>query len=227
MKRFAAILVLGLFPLLAPRAAGSTSAETSVDVEALRDSIRLLQQNVLELEQALDAQGKGSLIDWRVFRQPGSLKGLKSFVIILFLAAILLAALWTSFRHRRGKDAVAPSPSPATGMETEHRLVCSLADRIASMKMTLDKMDPSGKDYRPLMESITRMKDSLAAEGYEIVDLLGKPYDEGMKGTVSFKEDRSLEKGVRVITNVEKPQVNYRGEMIQPSRITVSQNTEV
>lgn len=226
MKRFAAIIVLGLFPLLAPCAPADPSPENASDLVALRDSVRLLQQNVQELEQALDAQGKGSFIDWRVFRQPGSMKGLKSFVIILFLAALLLAALWTSFRRRREKDAVVPTPLPESGTEADHRLVCSLADRIAFMETTLDKMDPSVKGYRHLKHSLTQMKDNLAAEGYEIVDMLGKPYHDGLKGTVSFEEDGTLEKGARIITNVIKPQVNYRGEMIQASQITVSQNPE-
>lgn len=226
MKRFAAIIILGLLPLLAPCAPAEPSPEEASEIVALRDSVRLLRQNVLELEQTLDAQGKGSLIDWRVFRQPGSMRGLKSFVVILFLASILLAALWASFRRRREKGVAVPSPSQDAGTESDHHLVCSLADWIAFMETTLGKMDPSVKGYRHLQHSVSQMKDNLAADGYEIVDMLGKPYHDGMKGTVSFEEDGTLEKGVRIITNVIKPQVNYRGEMIQASQITVSQNLE-
>ena len=68
------------------------------------------------------------------------------------------------------------------------------------------------------------MKDNLLANGYEIVDMLGKPYDDGMKVTANFIEDEDLEEGQKIITAVIKPQINYKGKMIQAANITVSQN---
>ena len=103
-------------------------------------------------------------------------------------------------------------------------LIRSLADRITFMEMTLFKMDPSVRGYKHLKRSIAQMKDNLAANGYEIVEMLGKPFHEGMKATVSFEDDDTLEPGTRIITNIIKPQINYRGEMIQASQISVSQN---
>lgn len=68
------------------------------------------------------------------------------------------------------------------------------------------------------------MKDNLSANGYEIVDMLGKPYNQGMKVTANFIEDENLEQGQQIITGIIKPQINYKGKMIQAAQITVSQN---
>ena len=62
------------------------------------------------------------------------------------------------------------------------------------------------------------------AQGYEIVDMLGKPYNEGMKAIANFVLDESLEEGQQIITGIAKPQINYKGVMIQAAQITVSQN---
>ena len=68
------------------------------------------------------------------------------------------------------------------------------------------------------------MKDNLLANGYELVEMLGKPYNDGMKVTANFVEDEELEQGQQIITGIIKPQINYKGTMIQSAQITVSQN---
>lgn len=62
------------------------------------------------------------------------------------------------------------------------------------------------------------------ANGYEIVDMLGKPYVHGMKAAVTFVTDESLEPGQQIITKIIKPQINFRQEMIQAAEIEVSQS---
>lgn len=114
--------------------------------------------------------------------------------------------------------------SPNTSGEPDHSLIKTLADRITFMEMTLYRMDSSVKGHKPLSKSIKQMKDNLLANGYEIVDMLGKPYDDGMKVTANFIEDEDLEEGQKIITAVIKPQINYKGKMIQAANITVSQN---
>ena len=68
------------------------------------------------------------------------------------------------------------------------------------------------------------MKDNLLATGYELVDMLGKDYHDGMNVTAHFAEDENLPEGKQIITGVIKPQINYKGKMIQSAQITVSQN---
>lgn len=108
--------------------------------------------------------------------------------------------------------------------EPDHSLVKTLADRITFMEMTLYRMDSSVKGHKQLSKSIAQMKDNLLANGYEIVDILGKEYDEGMKVTANFVEDENIESGKQIITGIVKPQINYKGVMIQSAQITVSQN---
>ncbi len=108
--------------------------------------------------------------------------------------------------------------------EPDHSLVKTLADRITFMEITLFRMDKSVKGHKQLSKSIIQMKDNLLANGYEIVDMLGKDYNDGMKVTANFVEDETLETGKQIITGIVKPQINYNGVMIQSAQITVSQN---
>jgi len=117
--------------------------------------------------------------------------------------------------------------SKATGQggnNDEQDLIKTLADRITFMEMTLYRMDNKVRGYKQLTKSISQMKDNLSANGYEIVAMLGKPYNQGMKVTANFIEDENLEQGQQIITGIIKPQINYKGKMIQAAQITVSQN---
>jgi hypothetical protein len=70
---------------------------------------------------------------------------------------------------------------------------------------------------------IEHAKDNLVANGYEIPELLGKPYNEGMKAIITNTiQDENLEKGAELITKIIKPQVNYKDVMIQAAQIEVS-----
>ncbi len=109
-------------------------------------------------------------------------------------------------------------------VEPDHSLVKGLADRITFMEMTLYRMDDSVKGHKHLTKSIKQMKDNLKEYGYEIVDMLGKDYVDGLKAISSFNDDDSIESGRRIITGVIKPQINYKGQMIQAAQIIVSQN---
>lgn len=111
-----------------------------------------------------------------------------------------------------------------TSSEPDHSLIKTLADRITFMEMTLFKMDSKVRGYKQLSKSISQMKDNLLANGYELVDMLGKPYNDGMKVTANFIEDEDLEQGTQIITGIIKPQINFNGKMIQSAQITVSQN---
>lgn len=112
----------------------------------------------------------------------------------------------------------------ASGTDSEQKLITTLADRITFMEMTLYKMDSSVRGHKQLSKSIKQMKDNLLANGYELVDMLGKDYHDGMKVTANFVEDENLPEGKQIITGIIKPQINYQGKMIQSAQITVSQN---
>ena len=99
-----------------------------------------------------------------------------------------------------------------------------VADESVRIEANLSHMNASVKGYKQLAKAVERIKANFRANGYEIVDMLGKPYHEGMKVTANFVTDETLPEGEQFITGVIKPQINYKGKMIQSAQITVSQN---
>ncbi len=106
----------------------------------------------------------------------------------------------------------------------DHSLALKVADEIVRIETNLYRMDSSTRGYKQLTRSIQRMKDCFMTKGYEISDLLGKPYNEGMKVVANFVVDETLPEGDSIITGIIKPQIIYNGKMIQAAQITVSQN---
>lgn len=106
----------------------------------------------------------------------------------------------------------------------DHSLVLKVADEIIRIEANLSKMDPSVKGFKQISKAVERIRTNFEAYGYEIVDMLGKPYDDGMKVVANFVTDESLTPGAQVITAISKPQINYNGVMIQSAQVTVSQN---
>lgn len=117
-----------------------------------------------------------------------------------------------------------PSASNTTSTQIDHSLTLKVADEIVRIEMNLSRMDSSVKGYKQLSKAVQRIKDNFNANGYEIVDMLGKPYNAGMKVIANFVPDKNLSFGSQVITGIIKPQINYNGQMIQAAQITVSQN---
>lgn len=123
-----------------------------------------------------------------------------------------------------GQIKVAENKPTSASDTPDHALALKVADEITRIETNLSRMDTSMRGYKQLMASVKRIKDNFMANGYELVEMLGKPYNEGMRVNADFVIDEELEEGKRIITTVTKPQVNYNGEMIQKATITVSQN---
>lgn len=108
--------------------------------------------------------------------------------------------------------------------EIDHSLALKVADEIVRIETNLSRMDANIKGHKQLSKAVERIKNNFYANGYEIVDMLGKEYNDGMKVIANFVYDEELEKGKQVITGITKPQINFNGKMIQAAQITVSQN---
>ena len=111
-----------------------------------------------------------------------------------------------------------------TDRQAVHDLVLSIADEMTRMQTNLANMDSSVRGYKQLVRSLERMRNHLIVAGYEVVDMMGTPYHEGMRVVATFVFDETLPTGSQIVTAVSKPQVNYLGELIQVAHITVSQN---
>jgi hypothetical protein len=107
--------------------------------------------------------------------------------------------------------------------QVDHSLVIKVADEIVRIQKNISRMDEKTKGLKQLSASVKRIQDNVAANGYEIVEMLGMPYNEGMKVSATFVPDEDLEAGTQVITRIIKPQINYQGVMVQSAQIEVSQ----
>lgn len=113
---------------------------------------------------------------------------------------------------------------PNVNEQADHTLALKVADEIVRIETNLSRMDTSVKGYKQLAKAVERIRTNFLANGYEIVEMLGKPYNEGMKVVANFVSDDTLAEGDQKITGIIKPQINYKGKMIQSAQITVSQN---
>ncbi len=119
---------------------------------------------------------------------------------------------------------VAAQPQDSGNGQTDHSLALKVADEIVRIETNLARMDASVKGYKQLAKAVERIRTNFLANGYEIVEMLGKPYNEGMKVVANFVTDETLAEGEQKIAGIIKPQINYKGKMIQSAQITVSQN---
>ncbi len=105
-----------------------------------------------------------------------------------------------------------------------HDFFLLTAGEISRFESNLSRMDPGTRGYKQLLRGVSRLKENFLTAGYEYVDLLNKPFSQGMKLTASFVTDDSLPPGTQIITGVQRPQINFQGVMLQPAIVTVSQN---
>jgi cell division protein FtsB len=104
----------------------------------------------------------------------------------------------------------------------DHTLVLKVADEIIRIQKNLSNLDQETKGVKQLEFAVERIQDNFKENGYEIVELLNKPYDQGMKLSAKFRPDSTLRKGEQVITRIIKPQVNFNNDIIQEAQVEVS-----
>jgi len=116
--------------------------------------------------------------------------------------------------------------SSTAEQEQDHSLALKVADEIVRIEKNISRMDKGTKGLKRLSKAVQRIKDNFVANGYELVDMVGKPYDEGMKVEVNFTPDESLEPNDAFIKRIIKPQILFNGKMIQTGHVEVNQGLE-
>lgn len=125
--------------------------------------------------------------------------------------------------QRDKEEAAATAASVNIESEPDHSLALKLASEINLIERNLTLMDGKTKGLKQLKRSVTKLKDNLAANGYEMPTLLGQPFNQGMKVIVTNSiPDDTLDEGTEIITKVLIPQVNHEDKMIQTAQIEVS-----
>lgn len=131
----------------------------------------------------------------------------------------LVEILETQLRIQQQSEKV----QPVTNTEkVDHSLALKVADEINRIQKNLSRMDQNTRGLKQLNSSVKRIQDNFMSNGYELVEMLGKEYNEGMKVSANFVPSEDLEKGKQLITRIIKPQVNFKGAMIQAAQIEVS-----
>ncbi len=110
------------------------------------------------------------------------------------------------------------------GVEPDHSLAKKVAEEMVKMQMNLAHMDPKIRGHRQLTIAVTNVYDNLRANGYEITELLGKPYKDEMNMQASKEPDMSLNPGEQKIVRVIKPEILYNGKNIQRAEVIVAYN---
>jgi hypothetical protein len=109
--------------------------------------------------------------------------------------------------------------------EVDHSLPLKVADEIALIERNISFMDKNVKGIKQLLRSVQKLKDNLSANGYEMPELLGTQYYQGMKIiVVNSVVDDNIDKDKELITKVIKPQVNYMDRIIQSAQVETSRN---
>jgi len=106
--------------------------------------------------------------------------------------------------------------------DIDHSLALKIADEVVRIQMNLSNMDQNVKGISNLKNRVTAIMDNFIANGYEIVDLLNKPYDQGMNLVATMEPDDNLEPGKQIIKRIIKPQINFKGQMIQAAQVVVA-----
>ena len=105
--------------------------------------------------------------------------------------------------------------------EVNHELALKVADEIIRIQKNLGNMDTETKGLKQLVASVKRIQDNFEANGYELVEMLGKQYNTGMNVSVTFVPCENGEGKPMQIVGIIKPQVNFKGVMIQQAQIRV------
>lgn len=91
------------------------------------------------------------------------------------------------------------------------------------------RLGDSGAITAEEQAEVDAIKAKYAAQGYVVVvDMVGKPYHQGLKVIAQFVEDDSrYENESPIIKSVRKPQINRNGKLVQAAEITVAQGSKV
>tara|TARA_B100000767_G_C19740585_1_gene526004 strand:- start:640 stop:1680 length:1041 start_codon:yes stop_codon:yes gene_type:complete len=106
--------------------------------------------------------------------------------------------------------------------ELDHTLALTVADEIIRMRNNISYMPEGTKGLKSLFKALQRIQDTFTVNGYEMIEMLNLPYNDGMKVVANFVPDPELKEGDQIISRIIKPQVNYNGLMVQAAEIEVS-----
>ncbi len=108
--------------------------------------------------------------------------------------------------------------------EPDHRLPLKVGDEIHRMRKRIAYMPQEVKGLSALSNSLKRLEEEFNDNGYELEELLGSRYADGMKVDARFVDNPEIPAGEEIITDVLRPRIKYKGEVIQIAKVEVSKS---
>ena len=106
--------------------------------------------------------------------------------------------------------------------EINNTLAFKVADEITRMRQRIASMPSDINGILQLSKSLDRLEEEINNLGFELPDLLNKPYNDGMTVKARFIPLESMKTGAKIITKIIKPQINYKGQLVQMAEVEVS-----
>lgn len=157
-------------------------------------------------------------LDSQIAKTKQALEGLESEAMKVDskLIEILQSQLSIAEAERRAPSAVASEP--------DHRLPLKVGEEIHRMRKRIAYMPQDVKGLNALNNSLKRLEEEFNDNGYELEDLLGKKYVDGMKIEARFVDNPDIPKGEEIITDVLRPRIKYKGQIIQIAKVEVGKS---
>jgi hypothetical protein len=114
----------------------------------------------------------------------------------------------------------------AGSIDKSRNFPIKVANEIIRMRHRLSLMTSEINGSLQFQKSLDRLEEELNILGFEIPELLNKFYDDGMTIKARFIPSGNRKAGERIITKVIKPQINYKGQLIQMAEVEVSEGTK-
>lgn len=108
--------------------------------------------------------------------------------------------------------------------DQDHSLALAVANELTRIQQNLNFMDPTVKGVSQLKNRAKAIMTTLNSKQYDIPDLLGKVYNEGDNIIATMELNEDMKEGTNRIKRVIRPQVSYKGKLIQAAEVFVEFN---
>lgn len=112
----------------------------------------------------------------------------------------------------------------ANSLDVERSTVFQMADGLAVLDANIFHLNSSCDGYDRLKSFADQVRTVLSSVGYQVDNLIGKPFDDNLHIVATFVNDSSYSKGSRVITAVKVPHITFHGVTVQKAHVVVTQN---
>ncbi|MFN2268198.1 MAG: hypothetical protein ABR533_07970, partial [Desulfonatronovibrio sp.] len=114
-----------------------------------------------------------------------------------------------------------PDSSQDDGQSIDHTLALIMGEEIFRIMKRKNELSKDSQAFEHLKVSLRRMWTAFKEKGYELIDLENKPYHEDMEIQAELFLTHELLPGEQIISRVIRPQIKYKGKIIQKGEVEV------